>query len=78
MLGFLLILGIAALIIGGIMSIVIMRKQQNKIYNSDASEKVLNHPMRSNPIIILYWLAPFIMILGAVLLGLYYNWGRGY
>jgi len=78
MLGLLLILGIAALIVGGIMSVVIMRKQQNKIYNSDASEKVLNHPMRSNPIIILYWLTPFIMILGAVLLGLYYKWGRGY
>lgn len=33
MLGLLLILGIAALIVGGIMSVVIMRKQQNKIYN---------------------------------------------
>lgn len=77
MLGLLLLLGVAALIVGGVLSMIIMRKQQNKVYNKDASEKVLNHPMRSNPIIILYWLTPFVMVVGAFLLGLYYNMVRG-
>ncbi|AYB42813.1 hypothetical protein D5F53_05735 [Paenibacillus lautus] len=64
-------------LVAGVISVKIMRKQRYKQFDTDTSEKVITHPMRSNPIIILYWLTPFLMIVGGFLLGMYYNWGQG-
>jgi hypothetical protein len=57
------------------MSVVLIRKQQNR----GAMEKSLNgaitkHPLAANPMIIAYIVFPVAVIVGAVLLAVFFKW----
>ncbi|MCC3377135.1 hypothetical protein [Cohnella sp. REN36] len=69
----LILIGAVVCLVGGVLSVVVMRKKQNNEWDMTADKKMLDNPVKSNPIIYVYWIFPIAVIVGAILFGLYYK-----
>lgn len=68
-----ILLAIVVCAIASIVSVRVIQKQQNNERDiSHINSQVLKHPAKANPIFIIYWIFPFAIIIGAVVLALIY------
>lgn len=65
----LMIIGAAIFVFGGIISIIIIRKQQHQELDKGASATFVKHPWIANPVFIVYLLFPLVVIVGAIIWG---------
>jgi len=64
---FLVYLGAIVCVVWGVVSIVIIRKQQGKEYDKGTSQTTVKHPIIANPILIAYIVFPILVIVGGLI-----------